>query len=155
LNLFFSSAQGQSLPIFRDPDKACNLLQSEGFATAEWHAEAFGYECSSTNRKVDYQVTGDDRLRAKRLKVMLNLKYESGDPATRRTEFDRIAMILLTRIGLKAPPELHKAILTTRQFRQAQQGAKITFDPGRPPFRRQTLIIRDSAIRVVTIPRSP
>lgn len=150
-----SLAQAQTLPIFRHPEKACNLLNSEGFAHAEWHAEAYGYECSSTNWKMDYQVTGDNRLRARRLKLILDFKYESGDPAMRRAEFDKIATVLLTRIGLQALQALHEAILATRQFRQAQQGANVTFDPGRKPFTRQTLTIRDSVVPVVTIPRSP
>jgi len=71
------------------------------------------------------------------------------------SEFDTVATVLLTRIGLEAPPELHKTILATRGFRQAQHGANITFDPGRSPFTRRTLTIRDSVARVVTIPRAP
>lgn len=98
-----SLSQARTLPIFRHPEKACNLLNSEGFAHAERHAEAYGYECLSTNWKIDYQVTGDNRLRARRLKLILDFKYESGDPAMRRAEFDKIATVLSTRIRLQAP----------------------------------------------------
>ena len=141
--------------LFSDPARVCDLLAVENFPHAEWHAASYGYECTSTNLRIDYIVSGDDQSRAKRLKLLLDLKYESGDPSERRAEFDRIATKLLTRLGLKAYPELHNAISATRQFRETQPGANITFDPGRRPFLIQTLIVRDASIRVVTIPRSP
>jgi hypothetical protein len=144
------------LRIFANPQKACGLLAAEGFATPAWVPTSFGYECSSTNLRIDYVVSGDDGIKAKRIKLILDLRYQPGkDLEVRRVEFDRLATAMLIQLGLAPSKALHDAIRTTHQFRQEQPGAHITFDPGRRPFNRQVLIIRDSTIRVVAIPRSP
>ena len=144
------------LRIFGAPQKACGLLAAEGFATPAWVPTSFGYECSSTNLRIDYIVSGDDGSKAKRIKLILDLRYQPGKDLDARTaEFDRLATTMLIRLGLTPSPALHDAIQTTHQFRQEQPGAHITFDPGRRPFNRQVLIVRDPSIRVVTIPRSP
>jgi hypothetical protein len=140
---------------FADPQKACGLLASEGFLNLVWQSTAYGYACSSVKPDINYTVSGDHPRRAKRLKLKLLLHSGSSNDTALIAEFDRIATVMLTRIGLKVPGELHTAIGTTRQFRQAQRGANITFDPGRSPFTELVLVIRDPRVRVVTMPRSP
>ncbi len=153
LGLQLCSAETSS--IFSEPAKLCDLLSVEGFSKGPWQASGPGYACTSTNFRIDYIVTGDEQRRAKRLKLVLDLKYQAGDIAERRAEFSRVATRLLGQLGLKASPALRNAIISTLQFRDVQASANITFDPGRRPFLKQTLTVRDPSIRVVTIPRSP
>ena len=42
---------------FGAPQKACGLLAAQGFATPAWTPTSFGYECSSTNLRIDYVVS--------------------------------------------------------------------------------------------------
>jgi len=140
------------LAIFDEPEKACGLLIADGFKAGSWKPTAFGWACSSTNAAIDYIVSGDDLFRAKRVKLMLHLD-PSRDREAQVAEFNHIAADLLLRLELRPSEELGEAIRTTRQLREAQIGANITFDPGMKPFTRQVLIIRDPSIRVVTLPR--
>jgi len=72
----------QPPPIFDAPQKACGLLAAEGFAAPPWSPTSFGYECSSTNLRIDYIVSGDDGSKAKRIKLMLDLRYHPGKVST-------------------------------------------------------------------------
>ena len=144
---------GQSLAAFNEPEKVFDLLAADGLRNAKWALGAAGYGCSPTNRRLDYYVSGDDPLRVKRVKLVLDLTYEEGTVEERKAEFVEAAKKLMVGLGLKATPELEQAINGTKPLRFAQKGARVTFDPGRMPYKMQALTIRDAGVRVVTIPR--
>lgn len=146
---------GQSLTAFAEPEKVCDLLVEDGFRNAKWAPAAVGYGCSPTNLRLDYYVSGDDPLRAKRVKLVLDLTHEEGTAEERTAEFVQVVKKLMAGLGLKATPELVEAIKGTKPLRFVQKGARVTFDPGARPYKMQALIVRDAGVRVVTIPRVP
>lgn len=146
----------ERLAIFDDPRKACRLLAGEGFDPADWESGPGGWACSSTREHIEFVVTGDEPLAAKRLKLILRVDAERTQDQTARTaQLERVAGVLLTRLGLKLTPELREAIRGTKQHRERLAGANVTFDAGLRPYDQQVLIIRDPTIRVVAIPRQP
>ena len=162
---------GQALKIFSDPKKACSLLESEGIAAREWTPLPHGYQCIEVPEpsragespavwtpqvargRIEYQASGSRSHRITRLKLLVHLKGGAGDEAL-LNEYERLAAVMLDRIGLGMPQELRDAIRSRRPFRQAQRGANITFDPGRRPYMLLALIVRDPGVRVVPIPRA-
>lgn len=152
IGLVLSNCNAQLLDVFASPEAACDLLATEGFANAAWRPTSFGYACTSGIRGIQFTVSGERPERVTRIKLVLGLNGADRDALTAR--YYRTASLLLKRVGLEVPRELRGAMRSARALRRAQEGARLTYDPGRPPFDRQSFIIREARVRVVTIPRS-
>ncbi|HSB14903.1 MAG TPA: DUF6030 family protein [Bryobacteraceae bacterium] len=177
--LFGTASFGQVLEIFDDPDKACALLESEGFPGREWTLRPYGLQCFTTRTKTEevsgraqaapvddswpalevvpqgsiaYAASGESLTRVSRLKLIVFLVPDQPNKVL-MAEYERLATVLLTRIGLNVSDDLRKAIRNMLPWRRALRGANITFDPGPKPSSLLVLTVRDPRIRVETIPR--
>ncbi len=168
--LFGTASFGQVLEIFGDPDKACALLEPEGFSSRGWTLRPYAVECFMTRTETEeksghaqaaeevpkgsiaYAASGESLTRVSRLKLIVFLVPEQPNKVL-MAEYERLATVLLTRIGLNISEDLRKAIRNMQPLRQALRGANITFDPGPKPCSLLVLTVRDPRIRVETIPR--
>jgi hypothetical protein len=161
---------GQVAEIFGQPEQACALLEAEGFRAGEWRLLPYGFECVANTKprkageppprpsllvpegEILYVASGDRLDRVSRIKLVVQVPAKgAATPLLER--FEKVASMMLERIGATMPKELSEAVREPRPFPQVQAGARITFDPGRSPHKLLTLIVRDPRVRVVTIPR--
>ena len=165
---FATLASGQVSEVFRDPEKACSLLEPEGFSAGELLFRPYGFECSAAldqkkdesparfdlpEESITYSVSGESIYRVSRIKLVLHLAPE-GDHKELLAQFEALAEIVLTRLGIEAPKELADAMNSTRYRRWVQKAGSISFDPGRWPHPSRVLAVRHPSLRVVPIPRA-
>ena len=163
-----SWASGQISDVFRDPEKACGLLEPEGFSAGELLFQPYGFECSAAlekkqsgsaqglgfpNGSITYSVSGESIHRVSRIKIVLQLAPDA-DHSELIAQFQTLSEIVLARLSIELPKELPDAIKSTRYRRWQQKTGTVSFDPGRWPHTSRVLAVRHPGLRVVPIPRA-
>jgi hypothetical protein len=161
-----TAAFGQISDVFRDPEKACRLLEPEGFSAGKIMFHPHGFECSTAMRNkenesparfdfsgITYSVSGESIHRVSRIKLVVELG--SGyDPTRIMGDFQKLSEIVLKGLGIELPKDLTTAMSSTRYRRWLQKTGSISLDPGGSPHTTRVLAIRHPSIRVVPIPRA-